>query len=301
VTSDTRAAWLDAYGDAITAGDLPAALSAIESTATAHAGTAPAGEKRAAVRETVERVPADQLPETALWFANRGSDTAKELGAMLLARSYSQHPKAAIAALRRLSADANWEVREWAGAAMGDVFAADFDAVLPEMQGWLRDESQFVRRAICIAIMGAADDGNPAHAEPLLALADVLAGDPAEEVRRNTGPFAVGGKLLGRYPEQTLVHVRQWAASDEEIRRWNAAMVFVAANASNHIDTGLEILSGLASDKRRPVWMAVASALKHLLKRDPEGVEKELRAWLQDDRKLPASLAMRMITLKEKG
>ena len=78
-------------------------------------------------------------------------------------------------------------------------------------------------------------------------------------------------------------------------------MVFVAANARHHVEAGLEILSGLATDKRRPVWMAVGSALKHLLKRDPDRVEKELRIWLRDERKLPASLAMRTITLREKA
>lgn len=301
MTSATRAAWLETYGEAIARGDFEGAVAAIESTATAHAGTAPAAEKRAAVKATLRCVKPDRLPEAALWFTSHSSDTAKELGALLLARSYSQHPQDALAALRRLSDDANWEVREWAGSAAGAIFGGYFDEVLPVMRGWLKDESQFVRRAVCLAIVGAADDGAPAKAEPLLALADVLAADPAEEVKRNTGPFAVGGKLLGRYPEQTIAHVRRWANSDDEMLRWNAAMVFVAANSRHHVDTGLEILSDLASDKRRPVWMAVGSALKHLLKREPVRVEKELRIWLQDDRKLPASLAMRTITLKEKA
>jgi hypothetical protein len=301
VTPATRPGWLAAYGEAVARADFDAALRAIESTATDHAGTAPAAEKRAAVKETLRNVPREGLPPVALWFAIQTSDTAKELGALLLARSYPQHRKEALAALRRLADDPNWEVREWAGSAAGTILSEHFDDVVLEMRDWLQDESQFVRRAVCLAIMGAADDGAPAKAEPLLALADVLAADPAEEVKRNTGPFAVGGKLLGRYPEETLAHVRRWAASDDEMLRWNAAMVFVAANARHHVDAGLEILSGLASDKRRPVWMAVASALKHLLKRAPERVEKELRTWLQDERKLPASLAMRTITLKEKG
>lgn len=299
MTPNTRPDWLTFYGDAVATGDLDAALRAIESQATSHAGTAPAAEKRAAVKETVKRLPAERLPETSLWFANNGSATAKELGALLLARSYPQHQRQAIAALRRLANDANWEVREWAGSATGIVFDNHFDDVLREVQDWLRDGSQFVRRAVCIALMGAADARRPERAESLLALADVLAGDPAEEVKRNTGPFAVGGALLGKYPERTLEHVRRWAASDEEIRRWNAAMVFVAANSRKHIGVGLTILSGLATDKCRPVWMAVASALKHLIKRDPDRVVPELRKWLLDDRKLPASLAMRVITLRE--
>jgi 3-methyladenine DNA glycosylase AlkD len=293
VTSITRPDWLNAFGDAISAGDRDGALRALESQATAHAGTAPAAEKRAAARETLARLPADALPGIANWFATHPSDTAKELGALLLAKSYPQHSGEAIAGLRRLADDANWEVREWAGSATGDVFARNFDELYPVMEDWLRDESQFVRRAVAIAVRGADDKRRPERAEKLLALADVLVRDPAEEVKRNTGPFAVGGGLLGSYPEATLEHVRAWAHSDEEIQRWNAAMVFVAANARKNVPAALEILSALATDPRRPVWMAVSSALKNLVKRDPERVEPELRRWLLDDRKLPASLALR--------
>ncbi len=235
----------------------------------------------------------EALAGTALWFAGQESDTAKELGALLLAKSYRQHKGEAISALRLLADDANWEVREWAGNAMGEVFAGDFDEAYAVMEDWLRDDSQFVRRAVAIALMGAADPKRPERAEPLLALCDVLVRDAAEEVKRNTGPFAVGAKLLGNYPEATLAHVRAWARSDEEIQRWNAAMVFVAANARRHAPAALEILSGLASDTRRPVWMAVGSALKNLVKRDPERVVPELRRWLLDERKLPAALALR--------
>lgn len=300
VTPATRSPWLNAFTVAVADGDYAAALTALASTATGHAGTAPAAEKRAAVKTTLSNVPDQTLPAAAMWFAAQSSDTAKELGALLLANSYPRHKKEAMSALRRLADDPNWEVREWAGSAAGTIFGRDFDCVLPEMNEWLQDPSQFVRRAVCLAIIGAADDGDPGHAEPLLRLADVLVTDPAEEVKRNTGPFAVGGKLLGRYPEQTLAHVRRWASSDDEMPRWNAAMVFVAANSRKHVDVGLQLLSGLATDKRRPVWMAVASALKHLLKREPERVEKELRRWLKDDRKVPASLALRTITLAER-
>ena len=214
------------------------------------------------------------------------------------AKSYLQHPKEAIATLRRLADDPNWEVREWAGSSIGEVFAHNFDALYPIMQDWLRDDSQYVRRAVAIALMGAADAKRPECAEPLLALADVLVLDPAEYVKRNTGPFAVGSALRGQYPDETLAHVRAWARSDDEMSRWNAAMAFVAANARKHVRIGLEVLSSLATDKRKPVWMAVSSALKNLVKRDPS-IMPEVRKWLKDDRKLPASLALRHITMKE--
>lgn len=297
MTKITPATWLKNYSAAIIADDREAVARALDSQATAHAGTAQAAEKRAAAKETEERVAAEVLPELAMWFSAHESPTARELGAMLLARSYDQHPKKAIAALRRLADDPNWEVREWAGSATGGIFNRNFDAIYPVMQNWLRNKSQFVRRAVCIALMGAADEKRPERAEPLLALADVLALDAAEEVKRNTGPFAVGGALLGQYPERTLKHVRRWARSKDEMSRWNAAMVFVAANASKHVPAGLEILSALASDKRKPVWMAVSSALRNLVKRDPS-IVPEVRAWLNDGRKLPAVLALRHLTLK---
>jgi 3-methyladenine DNA glycosylase AlkD len=298
VTKITPPKWQWSFARALDDGDRDRALKALESQATAHAGTAPVAEKRAAVKEIVVHVSAEQLPETALWFANHESDTAKEVGALLLAKSYAQHPKKAIAALRRLADDSNWEVREWAGSSTGGVFARNFDALYPVMQDWLRDDSQFVRRAVAIALMGAADPKRPERAERLLALANILVLDPAEEVKRNTGPFAVGGALLGRYPDETLAHVRAWARSEDEMSRWNAAMVFVAANARKHVPAGLEVLSSLAADKRKPVWMAVGSALKNLVKRDPS-IIPEVRKWLKDDRKLPASLALRHITVKE--
>jgi phytoene/squalene synthetase len=75
-------------------------------------------------------------------------------------------------------------------------------------------------------------------------------------------------------------------------------MVFVAANAREHVAAGLEILSALATDKRRPVWMAVSSAARNLAKRDPESTVPELRRWLLDERKLPASLALRHVMIK---
>ena len=219
MTSITRPDWLETFGDAIASGDREGALRAIQSQATSHAGTAPAAEKRAAVKETLARVQANALPGIALSFARHEGDSAKELGALLLAKSYAQHPDKAIAELRRLARDANWEVREWAGSAAGDVFDAHFDELSPVMEDWLRDPSQFVRRAVAIALMGASNRKHPERAEPLLALADLLVRDPAEEVKRNTGPFAVGNALLGKYPYETLEHVRAWARSDEQIVR----------------------------------------------------------------------------------
>jgi HEAT repeat protein len=284
--------WLSGFTDGVREGDRENTLAIVHARATGHAGAANAADKTAAVRAMVATIPRAELPEWALWLAGRPEATAKEMGALLLARTYPE-PADAATVLERLADDPNWEVREWAGSAAGDILSQHFEAFYPVVCAWTESTSQFVRRAVCLAVRGAADARRPERADALFMLVEALAADPAEEVKRNLGPFAVGGCLLARYPEETLRRVRAWAQSDDEMVRWNAAMVFVAANARKHAPEALELLSSLASDRRRPVWMAVASALKNLARRDPEHVVPELRRWLEDDRKLPAALALR--------
>lgn len=294
VTTGGGPRWLVDFGQAVSAGDREGALAVLEERATSHAGTPKAADKRAAAKAVLRalREDATETLAWARWLADR-SPTAKDLAAMLLVPAYPADPAGALSLLRRLADDAHWEVREWAGSAAGDLLARHFDEVLPHVQAWARDESHFVRRAVDLAARGAADRRRPERCDPLLQLMDALVTDRAEEVRRNTGPFAVGGSLLAAYPEQTLARVRRWAANEDEMSRWNAAMVFTAANARKHVGLGLDVLSELARDQRRLVWMAVASALRHLVKRDPERVVPLLREWLKDDRKLPTAIALR--------
>jgi len=292
---DDTNAWLPDLAAAVAAGDPARALALLEARATAHAGTPNAADKRAAVKAIAAAFAgrSDDLGRWARWLAAQPGPAAKELAALLLARTYPLHAGEAQETLRRLADDANWEVREWAGSAAGEVLARHFDGFYPVLQRWAADPSQFVRRAVCIAAIGAAGRRRPQRCLPLLDLLEPLAADRAEEVRRNLGPFAVGGALMRAYPEETLARVRRWAASDDEMRRWNAAMVFAAAPAGKHVEAALEILSELARDQRRLVWMAVSSALRNLVRRDPGRVAPALRAWLNDDRKLPAALALR--------
>jgi 3-methyladenine DNA glycosylase AlkC len=292
VTPVSGATWLAEFQASARAGKREQALSSLELRKTAHAGTPPSAEKLAAVRALLA-VDAGGVRGWALWFAGQAGPTAKEMAALLLLHSYREHPEEAAGILRSLADDENWEVREWAGSSAGEILARHFDEVYPVVEAWLDDPSQFVRRAVAIAAKGAADRQRPERAEPLLRLMDRLVTDRAEEVRRNTGPFAVGGNLLRRYPEQTLERVRRWSVEEDEMSRWNAAMVFSSAEARSHVDVGLEVLSDLARDERKLVWMAVASALRNLVKRAPDRVVPELRTWLADERKLPAALALK--------
>jgi hypothetical protein len=294
VTDGRGAAWLSEFARCVHDGKPGAALAVLEARATAHAGTPPSVEKQAAVKALLSG-DREHAREWAVWFAGQPGPTAKEIAALLLVHSYPEHREEATGILRRLADDSNWEVREWAGSSAGEILALHFDEMHPVVEGWLEDPSQFVRRAVAIAAKCAADRRSPERAEPLLRLMDRLVTDRGEEVRRNTGPFAVGGNLLRRYPDQTLERVHRWAADEDEMSRWNAAMVFVSAEAPNHVDVALKVLSQLARDQRKLVWMAVSSALRNLVKRSPDRVIPELRTWLADDRKLPAALALKGI------
>jgi hypothetical protein len=291
-----KQSWLAELSARVEGDDRAGALAVAEARATDHAGTPPAAEKQAIVKALVRAAPTTTAQaEWVRWLAAQDSPTAKEVAALLSVRSYPAHAAEVMKILRRLSDDGNWEVREWAGSSAGEILAAHFEEMYPVVESWLDDPSQFVRRAVAIAAKGAADRIHPERAEPLLRLMDRLVTDRGEEVRRNTGPFAVGGNLLRRYPEQTLARIRRWAADGDEMSRWNAAMVFVSAEARNHVDVALGVLSQLARDERRLVWMAVASALHNLVKRAPHRVIPELRTWLADERKLPAALALKRI------
>ena len=291
--------WLTEFASAVECDDLQGAVTAIDSQQTDHAGTARAADKRTASRE-LRRVLADAPDALFRWarsLAEHESPTARELGAIVLPHAYSNHADDVMSTLRRIAQDDNWEVREWAAGAAGDILSAHFDGALPVLQSWSSDSSQHVRRAAAVATMGAAHSDHPERCKPLFALLERLLHDPAEEVRRNLGPFAIGGAMLRHYPNETIARAREWALSDDEMIRWNTAMIFVAANAKDHVDDALDILSGLASDGRKLVWMAVSSALRNLAKRDPDCVVPILRTWSEDDRKLPASLALRHTTL----
>jgi 3-methyladenine DNA glycosylase AlkC len=286
--------WLAELAAAIAADDPGRAIEVIEARATAHAGTPPSAEKAAAVAAIRSHFGShpDALARWACWMAEQPGPTAKEIGALLLAHTYPQHKDEALRLLQGLAADDNWEVREWAGSAAGELLGRHFEEMCPVLMRWTSTRSELVRRAVAIAVRSATDRRKPERCEALFALLEPLLSDRAVYVRQNTGPFAVG-KMLHHYPEATLTRVREWSTRTDEMSRWNAAMVFVSAAARDHIDAALEILSELARDERPLVRTAVSSALRNLVKRDPDRVIPELRKWLRDERKRAAELALR--------
>ncbi|MGB2696129.1 MAG: DNA alkylation repair protein [Dehalococcoidia bacterium] len=272
------------------------ALALLESRSSKHAGTPKAADKSAAanaIRSTID-APAKLLGLCATLAAAK-SPTRRELACVLLRDCYEADRERVLELALALSDDEHWETRLWAGDLVSNLLGRHFDQLYPVLQRWAVHESQFVRVAVATSVRDVAHKKHPERCGPLLDLIEPLVGDDAHEVQRNLGGYAVGGALLGMCPDETLTRVRKWARADDEATRWNTAMVFSAAPARKHVDSGLELLSDLARDGRKHVWQAVSTALRNLAKGDPERVAPVLRSWLKDERKLPAALALRSI------
>ncbi len=287
-------AWEARFQELLAAGEGGDALALLEARSTAHAGTPKSADKQAACKLILAeyRPRPDELWRITNELATAQSPTRRELACVLLEAFFPKHRKEVQALMPALADDPHWEVRLWAGELFARLLGAHFDELYPIYQELAGHPSPFVRVAIATSVRDSGHRGHPERAARLLDLVEPLLSDQAHEVGRNLGPFAIGDALLRFFPEATLERVRRWARSDDEQVRWNAAMVFAAAEARKHLEIALELLSELARDPRRRVWQAVSSALRNLVKGDPDRVVPTLQSWLGDERKLPAALAL---------
>lgn len=275
--------WLTDFGAALQAGDFEQAMATYDAQANDFTNAPKAADKEAALKLAVKMLTAAERWRMAEFAATREMGGGRSLAAMLAANVYANYPQQATALLTTLVGDDDWEVREWAGSAAGGVLDKHFDAFYPTLQAWTRAESVNVRRAVCIALMKAANKRKPERAEPLLALLDPLIDDRAEYIRKNLGPFAIGASLLHAYPEATVARLQRWhAQEDSEARRWNIAMTFSASWARQHLEAGLALLTDPAADPRRFVWRATVLPLRNLAKADHAGVLATVRGWADD-------------------
>ncbi len=232
-------------------------------------------------------------PEKAYSWTKRlldsESPTARDLGRMLAATYigpfFQKHPHEAHELALRIADDPYWEVREGADDIFVQMLKANFEKAYHLLQQWTQHPSENVRRAVVLTAKKAGKERKPEWGEPLLALLEPLLEDRIKYVRKNLGPFAIGDGLLRYYPELTLEHLSRWARLDSEQVRWNVAMTFSSAEAAKHLESALPILEQLASDQRRFVWRAVASAIRNLGRRQPTKVMPVLQEWLHDEQR----------------
>ncbi len=269
--------WKQKFEEAKSRESVTDMVDALQSQATAHAGTAPASVKRSAMKSILRQYASDpeRLFSVAHAFCTSGNPTAKEIGAHLLTRCYDVDPELVDNVLHDLADDENWEVREWAADACGDILVQSFERFYSVLRQWTEDESGNVRRAAVLAAMYAGRSRDFAFAEPILNLIEPLLADRAPYVRDNLGPFALGSALIAYYPAQVLKRLNRWARSEDEQVRWHAAMIFSAAAAAKHAIAARPVLDMLRADSSPYVQRAVSKAMRNIRKRCPEWDEVE--------------------------
>lgn len=160
--------WNVQFDEALTHGSVTDMVEALQSQATAHAGTAPAKVKQTAIKMIQQRYKSEHedLFRFGLGLCQSGNATAEEVGAQLLATCYEINPATVASVLQELADSPHWEVREWVAGACGVVLERQFDHFYPMMASWANDESENVRRAVTLAVMYAGKNRNPEFSDP---------------------------------------------------------------------------------------------------------------------------------------
>ncbi|WP_174616063.1 DNA alkylation repair protein [Virgibacillus ihumii] len=216
--------------------------------------------KNKAVKAVLTEVNTKQeILDIAVGLADTNDSAAKEIAAHLLGKVYEINPVHVSEKLRILADDENWEVREWAAGACGDILSNYFGSFYNEMMNWTADKSGNVRRAAALAAKYAGKTRNREYAEPLLDLVEQLLTDSDSYVKKNLGQFAIGDGLLRYYPESTLARLDNWIKMDDEYARWNVAKIFSAAEGMKHICECKDVFQILLEDDRNKVKRAVKS------------------------------------------
>ncbi|WP_257349245.1 HEAT repeat domain-containing protein [Pseudalkalibacillus decolorationis] len=247
----------------------------IEKDKTKHAGTAPAQVKRKAIKLIESTYKNDQAKRQRItvYLGTHNSPTAKEISAHLLPGIYAKNPNRTTSLLKVIADDDNWEVREWAAGACGELLAKQFDEFYPILIKWVKSDSENVRRAVALAVMYASKALNVDYAARLIQVIEPLMRDFSVYVKKNLGPFAIGDGLMKRYPEQVLSWLKGCAAIDDEQVRWNVAMAFSTAASRSYATEGKAILSTLENDSRASVQRSVKKA-QHNLEKAPAKTKK---------------------------
>ncbi|HEU0165122.1 MAG TPA: HEAT repeat domain-containing protein, partial [Thermomicrobiales bacterium] len=224
--------WTESFRDVVENNNVEDAIRILAQFRTGHAGTPPQAIKARAIG-IIEKLTVGDLERrlaVAYGFVRSEDDGAKEIGISLLSACYGLAPAEVAGWMRRIGDDPNWEVREWAGTALGRTIPAQFADVLPRLRVWAADDSANVRRLVVVAIGYATKACSPDETLQLLTLLTPLMADRDPYVGKNLGAYAIGSYAIRHHP----VVVASWTATldlAEEQTAWNLAMTFTTGGA----------------------------------------------------------------------
>ncbi|WP_077324807.1 HEAT repeat domain-containing protein [Virgibacillus siamensis] len=267
--------WEKAFYNSIKTNNLARGLDVLNSQISSHRKTPKTSIKSKSINIIKDYYGYDKelIFEFATHYINYNDYTADEISTKLLAFSYPVNTTKVNHALHRLADSKDWEVREWAAGACGEILSGYFNDFYPTMISWTNDESPNVRRAVIIAAKYTAKTKDEKYAEPLLDLIENLLTDSDSYVKNNLGPFAIGDGLLRCYPQQVLSRLDEWVKIENDHVKWNIAKIFSTAEGAKYYKTARKLLNDLEKDDSHIVRRGVKSAKHQLRKRLPETID----------------------------
>ncbi|MBZ0201663.1 MAG: HEAT repeat domain-containing protein [Ignavibacteria bacterium] len=245
----------------------------LDSISTKHSGTAKMKDKRYVIAEIAKHIAGLKLKDFSRKFFITGmkilsikSDNAKEIGIHILWRGYKHNRKTVLQWLYKITDDNNWEVREFAAGALGNLTSAhpDFYNILKR---WSKDKRENIRRGVVLAAAALRNRKDSSSTVKAFALLEPLLYDSSAYVKKNLGPFILGSYFGNAFPNELFKFLDRIIKIDNAHVRWNAAMVFNNSFGNRYPNEALKYLKLLSKDTRSVVQRAVKSTLNHLRKR----------------------------------
>jgi 3-methyladenine DNA glycosylase AlkC len=246
-------------------------IAILDAHSTSHAGTAKMKDKRYVIGEIIRHIADNYKGREEKAYFSVGkkilsvkSDNAKEIGIHIIWRAYRYNKKVVEGYLRKITNDANWEVREYAAGALQGTLNA-FPEIYNTLKKWSKDKSENIRRGVVMAAIGLRNKyENITLAFQLL---EPLMYDSSAYVKKNLGPFVLGSYYGNSYPKETFKQLNKWIKIKNENLRWNIAMAFNNSFGNKYPEEAIEYMRILSRDTSPMVQRAVKSTLNHLKKR----------------------------------
>ncbi|MBY9007334.1 MAG: HEAT repeat domain-containing protein [Candidatus Lokiarchaeota archaeon] len=224
---------------------------------------------------------------------------SKKIGFSLIAVYWRENQESMKEYLIKLANDPDWGTREYAAKLWAVVLTENYENSYNWTKNLVQQGTNYTKRTIALAAKYSALERKHGREEKLLQLLEPLLSNKDKYIRKNLGPFALAA-FLRAYPNLTIPKLKKWSRMDDKQIRWNVAKSFASSGGTTSWPLGNEILTQLATDKRRYVWKAVSSALHYLGRKKPNEIIPLLKQWLLDsNRKHVAEDALHYISKKK--
>jgi len=257
--------------------DFKKIISILKSIATLHASSAKTKDKSFVIHEIIKSINENTKNKSSVLKAKEffrigkkfyffNDINAVEIAVSLLWRGYEHNKPNVTKIFLNIADHQSWEVREWAAGALANLLRIH-PGFYETLKKWIKHSSPNVRRAVVLASTGLDNSKKPGNVYKAFKLIEPLLYDKAVYVKKNLGPFILGGWWGRHYPNEFFKQLDKWIKINNPHVRWNIAMCFNNSTGNKYPEKALKYLKILHNDKNPIVQRAVKSTLRYLKNR----------------------------------